>query len=151
MDADSIANPFPGGALLGRGACRRRGYHSSGVLMMRPSSRVTARYCSVISTVFPCRFIRTLQNGSSQMRLDFMFMASYQFFDFSQLMPSKTLISGEAYRPQPELGFLVFAAYMDVGRFVAFVGEERKFVRPRDLDGWHGISRVYNQPCVNST
>jgi hypothetical protein len=115
----------------------RRGYHSRGVLIIRPSSRVTARYSSVILTAFP--FGSSFSKVIVPDGLDFTLTAPYQFFDFSQLMPGKAPALCKANRTNPELAFLVLAAGVDVGGFGVFVGKETKLVRSRNLNRWHWL------------
>ena len=117
-------------------ACRSRGYHVRGTVMVRPSFNATLSESAVkltpatLSSAFSAKIPIPRLNESTLICL-------HQGFYSTKLDGAKSKVSGKCHRLQPELCRQIVPINMDMPRLVWFVAIEIEPIRTGSQDSRH--------------
>lgn len=133
-----IPNPPPALLQLARCAgvaCRRRGYHAKGTMIVRPSNRSTLSESSVTRTSFtrsPALGSEVFMPGLQKHLL----MLNYQRLDPTEFLGTRTKIVRQGNRVEPKLHRVIIPVYMDMRGLVRLMTVEVEPIRTIAKDRW---------------
>lgn len=132
----AISSKFSRAAAL---AARRRGYHSSGVAILRPSAKVTTRSLAVNATETGRRSARSISKVLMPFDHEDIPLRSQVADNSADFMGGKSGIGGNGQVMKPELGFAIAGPDMNMRRFATFVRVEERPVRSSAQDRRHSV------------
>ena len=130
-------------------ACKRLGYHASGTVIVRPSSKSTVSESSVTRTPV----MRSPALGS-EVLIPFLqaslLVLCDQPFDLAEFMPRVAKIVGDSDRLKPDLRCHILTIDMHMGWLSPIMTREVDVIWSDKSNGWHVRRRVYRAELEQS-
>src|SRR6267378_5501863 len=120
-------------------AFRSRGYHTSGVAILRPSASVTTSSSAVNATETGLISPTSISKVLMPFAFEEIALRSQVADNSADFMGGKSRIDRYRKVMQPELGFEISGPDVDVRRLAAFVRIEERAIWPPAQDGRHSV------------
>src|SRR5260370_23541153 len=133
----------PGTAAL---ASHSRGYHASGVGILRPSASVTTSSSAVKATETGLISPTSISKVLMPFAFEQIALRSQVTDNSADFMGGKSRIDRHREVMQPELGFEIPGPDMDMRRLAAFVRIKERAIRSPAQDGRHPVLVVASSP-----
>src|SRR3984893_14343455 len=131
-----ISSKRPRAATL---ASRSRGYHASGVAILRPSASVTTSSSAVKATETGLISPTSISKVLMPFAFEDIALRSQVTDNSADFMGRKSRIHRDREIVQPELGFEISGSDMDMRRLAAFIRIEERAIGSPAQDGRHSI------------
>src|ERR1700692_3671613 len=118
-------------------ASRSRGYHASGVAILRPSASTTTSSSAAKATETGLISPTSISKVLMPFAFEDIALRSQVADNSADFMGRKSLINRDREVMQPEFGFEISRPNVDMRRLAAFVRIEERAIWPPAQDGWH--------------
>src|SRR5438876_764515 len=114
-----------------------RGYHSSGVAILRPSTSVTTSSVAVNSTDRGRRSPTSISKVLIPSCQQIVSMQSQVTDNITKFVRGKSGVDGDREIMKPEFSFSAAGTNVNVRRFISFVGVEERAIGSPPQNRWH--------------